>query len=1363
MKRVFVSYSHRNRVFAERLARDLGDAGLEVWIDFRQIQGGEQWRDEIFKGLEHAEIVTACLSPEAVQSEWCRREISTAKNENKLLIPVMVSPCFDLLPQYEETKWLPDVQFIDFQPGYEQAFPELLGSLPGIKPRSWGADDDDDPTTIPCPFKGLEAFQQTDAPLFFGREDLIGKLLKRLADTSKARFLGVVGASGSGKSSLVRAGLIPALRFGEVPGSSRWPLVIFTPGPHPTEAMATRLLPVLGEDHTLPDTLNDLECGALGLHQLTEHVLEGAPATARMVLIVDQFEEVFTRASQEEREKFLNLLNDAVTVDGGRTLIIITMRADFFDRLSAYPAIARLLEQENMLIATEMTADNLRRSIVGPAEAVGLVYEEGLPDIILEEVRLQPGSLPLLQYALKQLYERRDGRRLTLAAYQGVGGVRRALAQHAENVYSALGASQQDIMRRMLLRLVEISDKGQPTRRRVERQELNFQSISDEAVQELIDQLTSAENRLLIASRAIAASTGEKQEPTTWLEVSHEALIREWGRFTQWIKDSEQSLRIGGEVLKSAQDWERMGRDAAYLLTGTRLDRAVLWLETADASSQQREFIQASIAERNRQHEAEQERQKRELELEKRSARTLRILAVVMALGLIGAVVLTVFALDRQHRAEAAQTDAENARNQADAQAQIMFSYQLSERAVNQLDEQLDLSLLLSMESNRIVDTDESRDTLIRSLGHVPYLSAFMYGHSSGVQAVAFSPDGQTLVSASSDRTIRFWDLKTRQPSGEPLTGHDSRIQAIAYSPDGKILASGGFDNKVLLWDVATRKTVGQPLTGATGAIWAVAFSPDGKTLVAGSDDKNLYVWNLATQESVGKAVSGHADAVYTVAYSPDGKTLASGGYDNKITLWDTATWQPIGQPLTGHTAAVWSVAFSPDGKLLASGSDDRKVILWNVANHQPEGEPLMGHTDRVYTVAFSPNGQFLASGSSDTRIILWYVPTHQPTSRVFALKSSEVWSLAFSPDGKTLAAGNGDSRITLWDVVGQPLVSQPLYGHADKVTNVAFSPDGSIVASTSWDGSVMLWENTDHGIVGYPLLGHGNTTNGVAFSPDGKLLASGSDDKTVILWDVASRKPVRSPLTGHTDLVWAVAFSPDGKILASSSWDKTIRLWDVATGKPIGQPLVGHADRVFNIAFSPDGKLLASASADKTVILWDVAQRKLLSVLMGHTASVKGVVFTPDGRQVISAGNDKTVMVWDVATGKPIGDPMVGHVDKINGLAISPDGKTVATVSNDRTLILWDLETRKLIGQPQTGHSNNVIGVAFSPDGNTVATAGWDKSVILWNLPFLRDGNVELWSKEACRIANRNLTADEWKRYIGESEPQQKTCPDLP
>ncbi|RCJ33513.1 hypothetical protein A6770_17790 [Nostoc minutum NIES-26] len=545
-------------------------------------------------------------------------------------------------------------------------------------------------------------------------------------------------------------------------------------------------------------------------------------------------------------------------------------------------------------------------------------------------------------------------------------------------------------------------------------------------------------------------------------------------------------------------------------------------------------------------------------------------------------------------------------------------------------------------------------------------------GHKGRVNSVSFSRNGQILASSSVDNTVKLWDVATGKEI-RALTGHKGRVNSVSFSPDGKTLASSSADKTIKLWDVATGKEK-HTFKGHSDYVMSVDFSPDGKTLASGSFDNTVKLWDIATGKEI-QTFRGHNGYVMSVDFSPDGKTLASGSFDNTVKLWDVATRKEI-HTFKGHSDYVMCVNFSPDSKTLVSSSYDKTVKLWDVVTGK-EINSFKGHNGYVRSVKFSSDGKTLASGSDDKTIKLWDVFTAKKIP-ILRGHSNKVYSVSFSPNGKTLASSSFDKTIKLWDVVtGREI--RTLRGHSGKVYGISFSPNGNTLASGSFDKTIKLWDVATGKEI-RTLKDRSGEVYSVSFSPDGKTLASSSVDNTIKLWDVTTGKQIR-PFKGHSDYVRSVSFSPDGKSLASGSFDQTIKLWDVATGKEL-RTLEEHSGEVYSVIFSPDGKTLASSSADNTVKVWDVTTGKEIRTLKGHSDYVMSVNFSPDGKTLASSSADNTVKVWDVTTGKEI-RTLKGHSDYVMSVNFSPDGKTLASGSFDRTVILqkdWNQNLDELL-----------------------------------------------------------------------------------
>ncbi len=802
-----------------------------------------------------------------------------------------------------------------------------------------------------CPYRGLEPFTTADAVWFHGRNRAVHAVLASLR--RDRRFLALLGPSGAGKSSLIHAGVLPALAGGALPGSDRWGWLSIRPGADPFAHLAQA----------------GLAGAADGLGAAARRWRDDHPEHERLVVVVDQFEELLVVTPPPLRTAVLEQLILVAEQEPAVT-VIVGLRDDFYGRLAAAaPGLMRLVEQATVNVPAVLDADELHAIIQQPATAVGLTLEPSLAQRIASDAMMAapstdaPGGsaaitvLPLLEFALTELWRRREDGRLTHHAYEQIGGVVGGLARWCDQAYQTLPAAQQLLVRRIVTSLVRVGDEAAnipPTRQRRTLDQLRTETT--ETPQEGHSDVeavvaTLADQRLLVTSRDPTSG-----EPV--VELVHEALIREWGLLGQWLGEDHEFLMWREDLEADYAHWTAStagpaGHDPELLLRGSALEQARPWLDMrpGELGAKLAEFIRLS-----------DRTQHQRLTRDRRRVRLLAaLLAVAVALGTI-AVALGVYS--------ASQT------NRAQQQAQLATSRSLAAQAERLAGRQSDLAQLLSLESLHTAPILEAWASIHTTLSRPLHPSHQLTGHTDEVYAVAFSPDGKLLATASNDRSVRLWEVASRQPLGEPLTGHTDEVYGVVFSPDGKLLATASNDRSVRLWEVASRHPLGEPLTGHTDAVTNVVFSPDGRLLVTASGDRSVRLWEVARRHPLGEPLTGHTDEVGGVAFSPDGKLLATASLDHTVRLWEVASRQPLGEPLTGHTNPVRSVAFSPDGKLLATTSGDRSVRLWEVASRQPLGEPLTGHTGEVYGVAFSPDGKLLATASGDRTARLWATPS---------------------------------------------------------------------------------------------------------------------------------------------------------------------------------------------------------------------------------------------------------------------------------------------------------------------------------------------------------------------------------------------------
>ena len=1166
------------------------------------------------------------------------------------------------------------------------------------------------------PYKGIRPFTEADAPDFFGRGELAKRLIARMKDPQRgSRFMAIVGPSGAGKSSILRAGVIPEIRRGALGDPEGCFIAEMFPGRHPLDELEAALQRVAVRSTS---RLHDLlASGSRGLLNAVDRLL---PTEGELVLVIDQFEEIFTLASDERgRELFLESLRVATVDPDSRIRVIVTLRADFYDRPLAYARFGELLAQRTEAVPP-LSPDEVEQAIRLPAEGVGVSPEPALVAQIIADVSHQPGALPLVQYSLTELFEQRHDGRLTLEAYRESGGIAGALSARADLIFEGADAERRRASKQVFLRLVTLGEGRQDTRRRVARSELDSLDVNPRAVDDVLD--TFGHYRLLTFDRDPSS-----REPT--VEIAHEALLTAWRRLRDWIEEAREDLRHDRSVARARAEWRASGRDPSFLLRGARLEQMQAWAESTDLALGRPElaYLKESVDQRDLERMEREAQTEHEAKIERRSSNRLRALVVVFAVAALVASTLTVIAVGQ--------------RREAAKQSRIAFARELASAAVANLDVDPERSVLLAMEAvdqTRSVDGSVLQEA-VQSLHDAVGASRTVSSIPAVGGSVAWSWSGMFVAERSDSPGLLDVIDESTGRSARAIEAHDGAITDVAMSPDGSMLASGGDDGWLKVWDPSSGRLVAR--FHGEGTVSGLAFS-DSPVLLAGAwaDGLVRIVDPIKEREIRTFDVPGAS----ATALRPDGGAVAVTA--GPVVVIEVDTGRHLLRPLqprssSGRPYPTTAVSWSPDGLSIATGSLTATGDVWDATTGKLQ-YTLSGHTGVVEDVAWAPDSRTIATGGSDGTVRVWQLERRSARVAV-TLRAQEmaggILCVAFSPDGTHLLASAHDgAALKIWDVSRTGQGERGTFPGVGFLGDVDFMPDGGRLVAARPNGAaaggrVSIWDlETGEAVaaVGPPVREHW-----FDLSADGASIAIYGPD-SVTAWSTETRDEIFEADVHNAEFDW----SPTGALLVTAPIaSATARIFD-RSGHEVAALDGGSSFEIQAARFSPDGRLIATIGSDASggkISIWDWQRARVLRTM---AANGFDVVFDPAASRVVTAGGEGSPAIWDVASGRRL-VVLTGHAGPVFGVAFSPDGARVATGGVDGTVRLFDAKSG---GQLLVlrGHDLAVRTVSFSPDGTMLASQS-PGEVRVWSLDIddlldIADANV-----------TRELTDSECRAYL--------------
>ncbi|SNY80635.1 WD40 repeat [Nocardia amikacinitolerans] len=1387
MSRVFLSHSSRDTRQAVALKAWLiqADPGLadEIFLDLdRQtgIPAGVRWKDALRRASERCEAVICLLSDHWDASHECKTEYRSAETLGKPIFAVRLQPAKgrDITSEWQRCDLFgagPHTSIsVDDGPPVEFRTEGLLRLRDGLRAAGIGADTfawppPDDPDR--APYRGWQPLEAVDAAVYFGRDAQIGRALtaiRALRNTGVGQLFVVLGPSGVGKSSFLRAGLLPRLRRDDrhyLPAGIVRPQRFALTGDGGLAQTIHRLRADLG---LRQPSLGVIKAGIRDVARVRDWLAEAQAAAQErivdptddepptLVLPLDQGEEFFGVDADEEARALLALVGELLDPRIAMSMVVIaTIRADRYEPLQTAPELADVaLRSFDDL--KPMPQAQFKEVICGPARRARqagskLAFAPELVDRLLDDWSHGADTLPLLSLTLARLYQDYGDGEITLAEYEAMGGLRRVVQSEVDELLAVDPAVRQEQL--AVLRTAFVPwlatvnpDNDQPMRR----------------VARWLD-LPAPSRPLLESFIARRLLVRDERDGEIVVEVALESLLRQWDALAEWLRIEGADLKDADNLERAALAWERNGRIVEWLLTGSRLaDAETLAAKPGfrDRLDHVREFLSASRQREDRLLAEEQEHREAELRaardrqeaaealaaaetrakedaerhahmLRKRS-RILRAALILVVVVAVVAAVGFVRALRAEDRARANARDASAAA--LGARSQLMLSESWQGGASDDV-----FGMQMALAASSFPSKTDAGFAVLNAIHQTRNVTKIYGLNGASTYSVQISPDGRRITTTRGS-AIELVDAGSWRRIGELMTGHKGEVNKIAFSPDGKRIVSAGRDATVRLWDAETQQPIGEPMRGHIGPVMTVAFSPDGSELVSGGVDRTVRLWDAETRRPIGEPMTGSEKEVMSVASGADG-LIASSGLDGAIRLWDRVSRQPSGAIPTGQYS-VNSVAFSPDGARLAAAGTDTTIQLWDPRTRLPIGEPMRGHTAVIAHVTFSPDGARLASASDDKTIRTWDTASGRPVGETLRGHESGVTGVAFHPDGRRIVSGGLDATVREW--IGK---TGTVYREGP-VISVAISPDGRRIVSSTGDGTISQSEIDTGKQVG-PVV-RGDALEGASYSADGRQLESINTSHRRI-WDANTGEQVGAPIAFPPETKAALT---DGRGTAASFTESSGQLWNLPSMRPIG-PSLDEAKGVLTAEFSRDGKVLAAGGRDWVVRLWDATTGLRVGKPMEGGGWVSAIAFSSDGRRLAVGYFDSSVRLWNVDTGEQIGDPM-WHDGWVTDVEFGPDEKMLASGSVDGNVRLWDVESQRQIGPAMIGHAGMIGDIDFTPDGTQILSASADRTIRFWPVSTFDTDKL-------CAKMTYNMSREMWNKWVSPDIDYEKVCPDLP